>query len=34
VGKTRPEKRYFIGVADIKDLPKYEKIWRNIFNLR
>jgi iron(III) transport system substrate-binding protein len=34
VEKTRPEKRYFIGVADIKNLPKYEKIWRNIFNLR
>src|SRR5215467_6622212 len=34
VEKTRPEKSYFVGVADIKEWSKYEKIWKGIFNLR
>ena len=34
VEKTRPEKSYFISVADIKEFPKYEKIWKEIFRLR
>jgi iron(III) transport system substrate-binding protein len=34
VDKTRTEKIYAIGVADIKEYPKYEKIWKEIFKLR
>jgi iron(III) transport system substrate-binding protein len=34
VNKTRTEKIYPIGVADIKEFPKYEKIWNDIFKLR
>ena len=34
VEKTRPDKSYFVGVADIKEWSKYEKIWKGIFNLR
>ena len=32
--KTRTEKIYPISVADIKEYPKYEKIWKEIFKLR
>jgi len=34
VNKTRTEKIYPIGVADIKEFSKYQKIWRDIFQLR
>jgi iron(III) transport system substrate-binding protein len=34
VEKTRPEKSYFVGAAEIKEWPKYEKIWKEIFKLR
>ena len=34
VKKTRTEKIYPISVADIKEYPKYEKIWKDIFKLR
>jgi iron(III) transport system substrate-binding protein len=34
VDKIRPEKIYPIGTAEIKDWKKYEKIWKDIFNLR
>lgn len=34
VDKTRTEKIYAISVADIKEYPKYEKIWKEIFKLR
>ena len=34
VDKTRTEKIYPISAADIKDFPKYEKIWKEIFGLR
>ena len=34
VDKTRTEKIYAISVADIKEYPKYEKIWKEIFRLR
>lgn len=34
VEKVRPEKIYFIGVAEIKEWNKYEKIWKEIFKLR
>lgn len=32
--KTRTVKTYFITAGDIKEFPKYEKIWKNIFGLR
>jgi hypothetical protein len=32
--KVRPAKIYPISVADIKEYPKYEKIWKEIFKLR
>ena len=34
VNKTKTEKAYFITVADLKEFPKYEKIWKEIFKLR
>jgi iron(III) transport system substrate-binding protein len=34
VDKTRTEKTYFITAADLKEFPKYDKIWKEIFNLR
>ncbi|MGH7825440.1 MAG: ABC transporter substrate-binding protein [Candidatus Binatia bacterium] len=34
VDKTRTDKIYAISVADIKEFPKYEKIWKEIFKLR
>jgi iron(III) transport system substrate-binding protein len=34
VDKTRTEKIYAISAADIKEYPKYEKIWKEIFKLR
>jgi iron(III) transport system substrate-binding protein len=34
VEKTRTEKIYPISVADLKEFPKYEKIWKQIFRLR
>ena len=34
VEKTRPEKIYAIGAPEIKEWPKYEKIWKEIFKLR
>ena len=32
--KTRTEKIYAITAADLKEFPKYEKIWKQIFKLR
>lgn len=34
VDKTRPEKIYPITVEDQKEMPKYEKLWKEIFQLR
>ncbi|HWP57980.1 MAG TPA: extracellular solute-binding protein [Candidatus Acidoferrales bacterium] len=34
VEKTRTEKIYPISAADIKEYPKYEKMWKEIFKLR
>src|ERR671924_609114 len=34
VEKTRPEKSYFVGAEEIKQWPKYEKMWKGIFKLR
>jgi iron(III) transport system substrate-binding protein len=32
--KTRTEKIYFISADDLKEFPKYEKLWKEIFRLR
>ena len=32
--KTKTDKTYFITAADLKDFPKYEKTWKEIFKLR
>jgi iron(III) transport system substrate-binding protein len=32
--KTRTQKTYFITAADLKEFPKYEKMWKEIFKLR
>jgi iron(III) transport system substrate-binding protein len=32
--KTRTEKVYFITATDLKEFPKYEKMWKEIFRLR
>ncbi len=34
VDPIRPETLYPLGVDDIKEYPKYEKIWKEIFKLR
>ncbi|HWP57979.1 MAG TPA: extracellular solute-binding protein [Candidatus Acidoferrales bacterium] len=34
VEKTRPEKIYALGTADLKEWSRYEKIWKEIFKLR
>jgi iron(III) transport system substrate-binding protein len=34
INKTKTEKTYFITAADLKEYPKYEKIWKEIFRLR
>ena len=34
VEKTRSEKTYFISATEIKEFPKYEKTWKEIFKLR
>jgi iron(III) transport system substrate-binding protein len=34
VDKTRTEKIYPISVEDLKEFPKYEKLWKQIFRLR
>ncbi|MDP2607174.1 MAG: extracellular solute-binding protein [Deltaproteobacteria bacterium] len=34
VDKTRTEKIYFVSADDLKEFPKYEKIWKEIFRLR
>jgi len=34
VEKTRPCRVYALGEQDVKDYPKYEKMWKEIFGLR
>ena len=34
VDKSRPAKVYFLAVEDGKDYPKYQKLWRDIFQIR
>jgi iron(III) transport system substrate-binding protein len=32
--KTRPQRIYALGVEDLKQLPKYNQLWKEIFQLR
>lgn len=34
IDPIKPEKLYSLGVDDIKEYPRYEKIWKEIFRLR
>lgn len=34
VEKTRPAAAYMLTLDDVKEFPKYEKLWRQIFQLR
>ncbi|MBI4488668.1 MAG: extracellular solute-binding protein [Deltaproteobacteria bacterium] len=34
VERTRPAKIYALSVDDVKEFPKYEKLWKEIFQLR
>jgi iron(III) transport system substrate-binding protein len=34
IDPIKPEKLYPLGADDLKDFPRYEKIWREIFSLR
>ena len=34
IDKTKTEKTYFITAADLKEFPKYDKMWKEIFKLR
>jgi len=34
VDSIKPERLYPLGVEDIKEYPKYEKIWKEVFKLR
>jgi iron(III) transport system substrate-binding protein len=34
VDKTRPQTIYALGVEDLKQLPKYNELWKEIFQLR
>jgi len=30
----RPRAIYAVGLEDLKQIPKYEKIWKEVFKLR
>ena len=34
IDPIRPERLYPLGVDDIKEYPKYEKIWKEVLKLR
>jgi hypothetical protein len=34
VDKVRPTADYMLSQDDVKEFPKYEKIWKNIFQIR
>jgi iron(III) transport system substrate-binding protein len=34
VEKVRPANAYMLGQEDVKEFPKYEKIWKDIFQIR
>jgi hypothetical protein len=32
--KVRPDKPYMLSVGDVKEFPRYEKTWKEIFQIR
>ena len=34
VERVRPANVYMLGQDDVKEFPKYEKIWKEIFQIR
>ena len=34
VDKVRPANAYMLGQDDVKEFPKYEKIWKELFQIR
>jgi len=34
VDKGRPANAYMLGQDDVKEFPKYEKIWKELFQIR
>ena len=32
--KVRPTTTYMLGIEDLKEFPRYEKIWKEVFKLR
>jgi hypothetical protein len=32
--KVRPTAAYMLTIDDIKEFPKYEKVWKDIFQIR
>ena len=34
VDKVRPTSEYMLGQDDVKEFPKYEKIWKDVFQIR
>jgi hypothetical protein len=32
--KVRPAATYMLSIDDVKEFPKYEKLWKEIFQLR
>ena len=32
--KVRPAAAYMLTIDDVKEFPKYEKLWKEIFQLR
>jgi iron(III) transport system substrate-binding protein len=34
VDKVRPAAAYMLGQDDVKEFPKYEKLWKEIFQIR
>lgn len=34
IDAIKPDKLYALGADDLKDFPRYEKIWKEIFSIR
>jgi iron(III) transport system substrate-binding protein len=34
IDAIRPERLYALGVDDLKEIPKYENLWKEVFKLR
>jgi len=34
LAKPRPTAAYMLSIDDIKEFPKYEKLWKEIFQIR